>query len=318
MKEIGGYFGLEELQGKPLYSQAIGLNCARSALLYLVKARKIRKLWLPYFLCGCVSDMCRRYNIPVEFYHIGDDLLPKEVPQPAENEALYLVNYYGQRTSEEIYAIQKKTGNLILDNVQAYFAAPLPGVDTLNSCRKFFGVPDGAWLFTEENTEITPENCASANGHFQHLIGRYEETGSAYYGEFQKADGAFEQADFLRMSPVTENLLRAVDYDAVRAARESNFNALHQTLKKRNGLPVRTPEGPYCYPFLLPENADGRAIRRALAEEKIYVPTLWPDIPENSSSWEKRLAFQLLPLPCDQRYGAEEMNFMLSKLEELL
>ena len=44
--------------------------------------------------------------------------------------------------------------NVIIDNVQAYFQRPIEGFDTLYSCRKYFGVPDGAVLYTD--LEIEP------------------------------------------------------------------------------------------------------------------------------------------------------------------
>lgn len=37
----------------------------------------------------------------------------------------------------------------IIDNAQVYFDVPLEGVDTLYTCRKFLGVSDGAFLYTD-------------------------------------------------------------------------------------------------------------------------------------------------------------------------
>ena len=50
MKEIGGYFGLEEFTDNSMYSDLVAVNSARNALLYVLKARKIKKLFLPYYL----------------------------------------------------------------------------------------------------------------------------------------------------------------------------------------------------------------------------------------------------------------------------
>lgn len=44
MKEIGGYFGLEELINNEYYKDLIPLNNGRNSLLYLLKAKNIKKL----------------------------------------------------------------------------------------------------------------------------------------------------------------------------------------------------------------------------------------------------------------------------------
>jgi hypothetical protein len=60
MKEIGGYFGLEQLVSNEYYKDLVPLNTGRNALLYLLKARNTKKLYISYYLCNSVSDMCSR------------------------------------------------------------------------------------------------------------------------------------------------------------------------------------------------------------------------------------------------------------------
>ena len=66
--EIGGYFGLEASVGREYYPNLIALNSARNALVYLCKAKKIEKLYLPYFLCDSILEICKRENILYEFF----------------------------------------------------------------------------------------------------------------------------------------------------------------------------------------------------------------------------------------------------------
>ena len=77
MREIGGYFGFEELIHKEYYPSLIALNTARSALLYVLKARGIRKLYIPFYLCSSVSSMLDREGYEYEFYHVGKDFMPE-------------------------------------------------------------------------------------------------------------------------------------------------------------------------------------------------------------------------------------------------
>ncbi len=66
------------------------------------------------------------------------------------------------------------------------------------------------------------------------------------------------------------------------------------------------------YPLLV-EN--GESIRRRLQRQKIYIPTLWPDVYDlcGRDSTEYNLAQNILPLPVDQRYGPDDMEELADK-----
>ena len=49
MKEIGGYLGLEEFCGREYYNELIAVNNARNALVYLIRAKEIKKLFISCF-----------------------------------------------------------------------------------------------------------------------------------------------------------------------------------------------------------------------------------------------------------------------------
>ena len=76
MREIGGYFELEELKGSEYYPDLIPLNTGRNALLYICQAKNIQKLYLPYFLCDCISNLCQKNMIELSFYHINAEFMP--------------------------------------------------------------------------------------------------------------------------------------------------------------------------------------------------------------------------------------------------
>jgi hypothetical protein len=103
-----------------------------------------------------------------------------------------------------------------------------------------------------------------------------------------------------------------VDYEAVRQRRENNFAVLADALGKKNRLSPVAPVGPYCYPFY---TENGMALKKRLAAKGIYVATLWPNVLDYENTVEKDLAENLLPLPCDQRYTADDMRYLLQVLE---
>lgn len=312
-KEIGGYLGLEEFSGREYHADLLALNTGRNALAYLLKARQVKKLYIPAFLCDCVERVCIREGFAYEKYSVGADFLPLFSGTPGEGEWVYVVNYYGQLSDEALRAMQKKWERVIVDHVQDFFRKPLPGVDTLYSCRKFFGVADGAYLSTDAVLEL--EGDASRD-RMTHVLGRFETTGSQYYSAFQESDEAFYGLPLRKMSPITQNLLRGVDYDRVKNRRTENWEVLDSLLGEHNLLKPRLTPGPYCYPFYC-EN--GMAVKKALAAQKLYVPTLWPNVAEDAlaTAQEKDYAANILPLPCDQRYDAQDMRRLAEAIRKV-
>lgn len=311
-KEIGGYFELGPLrQTGEYYPNAVALNTARNALVYLVRARDIKKLYFPRFLCDSVSNVCIREGVPYEEYAIGEDWLPKELPPMEVGSWLYLVNYYDQLSDEQILDIKKRYPNLILDHVQAFFHRPPEGIDTIYSCRKYFGVPDGAYLVTDAVLNEPLETDISMD-RMRHLLGRLEgKSAGDYYADFQRNDAAFDALELRAMSKLTHTLLGAIDYDAARGQREENFSFLAECLGGRNSLNVKMPCGPYAYPFYC-EN--GMELKKRLAKEGIFIPTLWPNVRDYQNTLEQRYAENILPLPCDQRYTRVDLLCVLDGL----
>lgn len=126
----------------------MALNCGRSCLAYLIRTKGIRKLCLPDFLCDSVEKLCQKEGVTLRFYPVGADLLPEDVTLEA-GEWLYLVNYYGQLSDDKIRTYKARYDRVMVDQSQAYFQMPVETVDTFYTCRKFFGVADGAFLYTD-------------------------------------------------------------------------------------------------------------------------------------------------------------------------
>lgn len=309
MKEIGGYMEFERLQGCEYHPAAIALNYGRNCLAYLIEAKSIKKVYLPIFLCDSVKTVCERYKVKYDYYHIDEQFHLLFDGELKSGEYIYIVNYYGTLKDSDIIRYKERWKNIIIDNTQDFFRLPVENVDTLYTCRKYFGVSDGAYLYTDTLIPGTIEPDCS-NDRIQYLLGRYEKTASEYYEQYLLREQEIPQKNLLGMSKVTHNILRAVDYEEVKNRRTDNFKYLHAGLKDLNKLQVQITSGAFAYPLYI-ENA--KELRKKLIEQKIYVPVLWPDVIGNAQhdSVEYRLADGILPLPCDQRYGEEEMQLMV-------
>lgn len=314
MKEIGGYIELDTCRHAMLHEDAILLNCGRNALAYLLEARSIKKLYLPYLLCDSVANVCKKYGVEVAFYHIGENWLPKDLV--IDGDAwLYIVNFYGQITIEDLARLADAYRNIIIDNAQAYFDAPLANVDTLYTCRKFFGVSDGAVLYTNCKLERSLEIDESFN-RIHYVLGRYERTASEFYEKAAQNNDIFDNEPIKEMSRLTKNLLRSIDYEYVKQVRTNNFAYLHEKLREVNKLNVRLIEGAFMYPLLID---DGMKIRKQLQQMKIYIPTLWPNVLEECEpdTLEYKFAADILPIPVDQRYGVKDMEYLVEVIRSV-
>ncbi len=316
-REIGGYLELERFSGKPYHEEAVALNSGRGCLAYLVELREIRRMRVPDWLCASVPALLRREGVEVITYPVGFDLLPDySAFELGADEWMLLVDYYGQLCGEDVArALTASGGRLLVDETQGFFRESWEGVDTLYTCRKWFGVADGAYLATGDGARLDrelPRDESHARMGF--VLGRFERSASEFFAEATANNDLFAEEPAKFMSPITENLLRAIDYEAVKAKRDANWDVLADALSGINELELRKPDGAFMYPLMV-EGA--QEIRKRLIKERIYVPCLWPNVllecTEDSPA--RSLSESVLPLPLDQRYGSEEMDCILTMLE---
>lgn len=279
--------------------------------------KEISKIYIPKFLCNSVSGILEKHGYNFEYYEITDNFLPNFKKELSNNEYIYIVNYFGQLTNETLEKLKENYTNVIVDNTQSFFQKPVLDIDTLYSCRKYFGVPDGAYLATSAKPSLQLERDVSKD-RLKHLIGRYEDEQAAkYYKDFKENDYILSREPLKKMSYFTQNILGAIDYNQVKIRRENNYKILDDAFREINNLSLLTPEGPFVYPLYLNNGYD---LKEKLIRKKIYIPTLWPNVLKASDekSLEYNYAKHILPIPCDQRYSTETINYLVGVIKECL
>lgn len=311
MQPIGGYYSLELPRFEEFHKNAIRLNTGRNCLEYILKARGYKKVYLPYYTCEVVLEPFKKLDIPYEFYYIDLNFEIRDNLTLKADEALLYVNYYGLK-QRYVELLAEKLGNrLIVDNTQAFYAKPLPGIDTFYTCRKFFGVPDGAYLYTEKKLEEKFEQDLSFD-RMTSLTKRIDLGAEAGYGDFRETTKALAGQPIKRMSKLTHRMMQGIDYDLIAQRRRANYQQLHSALGKCNTLclPLEEETVPMVYPYLAPF----KSFRERLIENKVFVARYWPNVLEwtTEKDIEYLLAYQMQPLPIDQRYGEEDMNRIIT------
>ena len=313
---VGGYFSLELPLVEEYHKDALRLNTGRNCLEYILRSRGYKKVYLPFFICSVVLEPFEKLGVQYVFYHVDERLELKDNLSVKAGEALLYVNYFGLKQRYVEHLARLYGTSLIIDNTQAFYAKPVTGIDTFYSCRKFFGVPDGAYLYTEKPLGVELEQDESYD-RMSHLLRRIDQGAESGYDDFRKNDDRLSGQSVLRMSRLTHRLMRGIDYEGVACRRRANYRLLEKELGESNKIVLDLEDDavPMIYPYL----ASIKGVRERLIAEKVFVACYWPDVLDwvDGSSLEYCLASQMLPLPIDQRYGKETMNGEVKELNDL-
>ena len=219
---IGGYFSLElnMMKAYPQSSIYLSLNTARNCLKYILEASNYKLLYIPYFTCDVILEPLKELNIEYRFYSINENLEPVfNFNLIGKNEAFLYTNYFGIKDNY-INRLSSFDFNLIIDNAQSFFSKPIKGISSFYSARKFFGVSDGAYLFTNKYLEKDFEQDHSFN-RMEHLLKRIDTSAEEAYKEFSENDRCLVAQPIKKMSRLTERILKSVDFEEVKKTRTS-------------------------------------------------------------------------------------------------
>lgn len=312
MYHIGGFLELEIKSGQSYHELALAINSGRNALKYLLLSIKPKLIYLPRYICEDVVVAVSELSIPIEFYSIDSDFYPTSIPILNTDDYFLYINYFGIQTNN-VQNLSRKLNNVIIDNTQAFFTLPIKAIGTFYSSRKFFGVPDGGYLYSDRisTDELNTDESFDA---FRHLLKRIDLGPAKAYADFKINEERINKLPIRKMSVLTQRILSSVDYKEVREKRQRNFNSLHETLGLINEIDLEdaSSESPICYPLIL----SVKNLRNRFVENGILVPKYWPNLEGKleEDSFENKLTNFLFPLPIDQRYGASDMTEVLNRM----
>jgi len=311
LKQIGGYFELEIPKKDSLWHpNARALNSARNCYMYILKGRNPAKVFLPNYICNSMLQPLEELNISYDFYSINTQLKLANEQRIGKKDLLLYVNYFGIMSDYCKILFEQYGEKLVIDNSQAFFETPLQGVDTINSPRKFFGVSDDGYLYTNLQSAETLDQDYSVE-RVRHLVGRIEQSATDFYSDYRASEASLVNQPTKQMSTLTSRILQSVNYEKIKLIRERNFLFLHSALKESNDLDLNFNylNGPMIYPYL----SKNTTLRQALISQQIFVAKYWQEVltRDTASQLEKELTEFLIPLPIDQRYNLDDMRKVL-------
>lgn len=293
---------------------------ARACLSLIVKKLRPRRVFVPFYTCNSLLEPLIDNKVEFNFYNLTAALEIENPPALQAREFLIYINYFGLKESYVSALLSKYGQQLIVDNTQSFFSRSYEdGVCSFNSARKFFGVPDGGYLYAlfkikskiPRNTEIS----------YAHLINRILGKQKQSYEEFLANERGFDST-VKGISLLSERILNNLDYESVANTRRENFSLYHDAFKKINRLRIDFSEYrvPFCYPLLLGEPID----KPILYQQNIFVSTLWTDVisraveGKNDFSFERQFTENLSSLPIDHRYDSTDCERVINAIKKLL
>lgn len=314
---IGGFFELEIPKGNGSYHpNAIPLTNGRACLALILKNKNFNKVYVPFYCCDALFEPLDVLGIDYEFYHINDKFEINNDIDVKDNELLIYINYFGIKNDYCEHLINQYNDKVIIDNTHCFFSKGYENTSSFTSARKYFGVPDGAYVYFKENSIVDyKENKEISIKHnLLRLVGEQKEA----YNEYLKSEDCFN-SDVLGISKLSERILSSIDYQKVMNIRERNFKLLHERFEHTNKIDFDGEVSLFCYPLLL----DKRIDLSLLHQKGIFIPVLWEDVNKRLLKMGKYriegdLVSHMLIVPIDQRLSVDDVIRVIREIEEVI
>ncbi len=318
--EIGSFIELQFERGREYYKQTehiARLNTGRAAIWHAFRVLNCSAIWIPYYQCDTVRDFLYKHNVQIKYYHIDASFTPLDL-EPKSGEAVLLVNYYGVMSCSRMRYLSEQYKHVIIDNAQAFFAEPIKGCMNIYSCRKFVGVPDGAYVIGENVSKYIDEyaQCYSSDTAL-FLLQRIEYgcEGKAYSSR-RKNEYRIDTEDCMKMSALTNTILDGVDYEFIKKKRRENFFIASELFDDINRINAMQYYDASCVPMIYPIVVEDDSLLCKLQEAKHFQGHWWSYLQNEmpKDSFEYWLSRYVIPVTIDQRYGKEELCYIKEKM----
>lgn len=322
--EIGSFLELQLPKGRELYrggSDVERLNSGRMGIWHAFRVTGCKRIWIPIYQCDSIRDTFHAKGVEVRFYHQDNSFNPIDI-EALDSDAVQFVNYYGIMSSSRMAELAKPYKNAIIDCAQAFFCKPIDGALTVYSCRKFVGVPDGAYvigkgacLYNDEYPQCYSSNTAAF------LLKRIEYgcEGKAYEARGLN-ERRIDSEDCMRMSKLTRVLMDAEDYALNRNKRQENFAYAHNLFGRMNKIDPTLYMDKDTVPMVYPLVVEDDSFLPRLMAAKHFQGHWWSYICDEqpADSFEHWLSRYVIPITIDQRYGKKELDYLANVIEEEL
>ena len=308
------------------------LACGRDALQLLVEQVEVKRLWLPSYLCQELIAPLMTARVDLRCYSdspVERSLDLRDLPLRPDD-AVLVVNYFGLRTRDDVCPSDIPNVTMIEDHTHGpceAWAQCSKADYCFASLRKSIPVPDGAVLWSPRGHALPspkPTDARRRKAIQDRLTGMLAK--SLYLEGFEvpkpvfrtildTGEECFARGPASSISELSKLMLDVFPFETWRATRRKNFARLAEGLGKASAFEVLVPDEVSCAPFtvacVFPDEASCASAHESLIKQDVYPARLWPldeplldGVPEEHVS----LARRMFALPCDGRYGLEDVD----------
>ncbi|MCI8747554.1 MAG: hypothetical protein HFH67_06750 [Lachnospiraceae bacterium] len=313
-----------------------GFLCGRTALDYIICDAKhtigFSAVLLPSYCCHTMIEPFVKKGIKVRFYSvvIGKGGLECHLPTPKDDEALYLMTYFGfgqiniynhQQISQWKFCILDETHSCFSDYIVPYSEwnikysyisyrkwADIKGLAIAEKIEDDFQLTfiqkRHTRYFEKKNEACTKKQAYIESGigekvSFLELFEEAEELLETDYEGYIFLEEGVKAYEYLDINKVKEKRRENAGYLLERLSEIKEIQLLYSSID--NGCPLFVP--------ILVKNGLRNNLRAYLIDNEIYCPIHWP-ISEFHSlhSLEQDIYIQELSIICDQRYSLSDMQ----------
>ncbi len=304
------------------------LSFCREAI-YLIASHELshgKKAMLPKYTCDTVVAPFQQLGYDYQFYPVSKDLtidIPKakEIFSAHHPNIIVVHPYFGMDlTKQELDMLEEMHEGgceIILDLTQCLFSTMrLPFIKYyVGSIRKWFAIPDGAFLETNEEMQmpsIGNDDIVALQTKAMQLRGEYFQTGDTYTKD--ESIRLSHEVESLMTRPITPHIMATSSKDLLsfenaekqQKIRLDNYKRLYEGLKDAKDIELiadisRLTTAPLFFPFRV---NDISAMQKKLAQKSIYARLIW----------EKE--DRILTITVDQRYDLSDMDRVIAAIKE--
>lgn len=250
---------------------------------------------------------------------------------------ILLHGYFGFNTLEvldQVIAEVRKNGTFIIEDMTQTLYSEFKHLDAdfhIASLRKWGPLPDGGLVLSRNipldskpaQTDVELEESKLKAMHAKYLymeknIGQKPN----FLGLFREAEALLGQQDsYYTMGIMSKAIQANLNITHLRKQRRANYTSLLKHLLESDVVnPVFQSLPDSVVPLYFPVyvKSERRTIQQYLASHDIYCPVIWPKSTDNSNIVEEVnwIYENILAIPCDQRYNADDMERIANTLME--
>lgn len=321
-------------------------NTGRTAIEYLLRSLKKKNnykgtILVPSYICSSVTDAIERAGYIYMYYKIKSnlkiDVKDLESKITEDIEYVFIVHYFGtysdKETVETLNRIKDKDIKIIEDISHSLYTYDKYGIGygdyVIGSIRKWISIPDGGFLSAketlpeiqlEEGTNTYSQNYLAAQiMKFKYLNNKNLDKEKFLDLNSIAMDSLFSDYKLREISKISKNYIKSYDMKPVINKRIENYDYLYKNIKglirDLNPLIKRKPgEVPFGFPIVSNQRDE---LLDYLIKQDIYCNIHW-EIDEQKSknnSEIKEISNKIMTVPCDQRYGKKEMNYIIEVIK---